>query len=316
MNLYLSHISALELLRNARQHPLRSAVVLEASDSSSAEFKSRVQSDFSALSSPVHVLITKAGDRTKREDIICHIFSGTLPKRAFVCIGKDTYASSPELCFVQLASVLTLVQLIELGFELCGAYRRVCTGKGFVQAKPLTSRAKLRRFVEGVERVEGIKQARRALDCIADNSASPMESVAAMLLCLPCRLGGYGLPYPVMNQQITVTPNRRKAVSKSCYYCDLYWPGARLAIEYDSDEYHTGTDHIFRDSSRRANLAYLGIEVVSLTKLQVLSYAELDKVVILLEKRLGRRRRISTLDWTNKRAALRRQLLNFSGERT
>ena len=139
-----------------------------------------------------------------------------------------------------------------------------------------------------------------------------METVVVALVCLPPRLGGYGIPLPVMNGLVDVPASMRKTVSKSCYYCDLYWPDIRLALEYGSDERHTGSGRIFQDSSRRADLAHLGVEVVTLTKLQLFDRREFEKVVALLEKRSGCKRRPSQRDWTPERVALRRELLDFS----
>lgn len=139
-----------------------------------------------------------------------------------------------------------------------------------------------------------------------------METIVVLLLCLPRRLGGYGLPLPQMNGRVDVGKRSRKAATKSYYKCDLYWDKANLAVEYESDLCHTGSNDIANDSARRSALAYMGIEVVTLTRRQVLNINELDQVVFLLSKRLLQRQPIASSTWVAKRNELHRQLLSFS----
>lgn len=62
------------------------------------------------------------------------------------------------------------------------------------------------------------------------------------------------------------------------YICDLYWPAARLAVEYDSDLAHTGSHRIARDSRRRNEIQSMGVAVVTITKAQAYSLSEFDMV--------------------------------------
>ena len=140
-----------------------------------------------------------------------------------------------------------------------------------------------------MDQAEGIheaKTAKRVLLYLIEDSASPMETVAVVLPRLPRRIGGYGLPVPQTNGRIKVGRRGRKAASKSFYKCDLLWPKASLAVEHESDMRNTGSAGIANDSARRSALAYLGVEVVTLTKRQFISVNELDGVAVLLSKRL------------------------------
>lgn len=291
---------------------MRLADGFQASAPSADEVRALARKGLPWLSKPFHLMTASANLRTRCAGAVCHV----PPKRhacgCFVYVCEGICASSPEACFVQLATVVTLVRLIEVGCELCGTYRRAGNERGYVRAKPLTCVAKLRKHLDGSQGVTGAKRARQALDFVVDGSASPMETVVVAFACLPPRLGGYGIPFPVMNGLVEVPASMRKSVSKSRYYCDLYWPDVRLALEYESDERHTGSGRIFRDSSRRADLAHLGVEVVTLTKLQLFDRREFEKVIALLKKRLGCSRRSSQRYWTPEHVALRRELLDFS----
>lgn len=313
--LFLSHISALEGLRALAEGPLRPVGGFAASEPSPAETRAAERLlPFSRR--PVHILVPSAVRRTRCSGWVCHVVPRNAPPPRFfrLCAGVGT--SSPEWCFAQLASTVSCARLAQIGCELCGSYRIVDGGRGFIGARPLVSAAALERFVAGLEGVAGVKRARRALRFVADGSASPMETVVLLLVCLPPRMGGYGLPAPIMNGLVNVPASHRRVVSKSRYYCDLLWPEARLALEYESDERHTGSFRIFRDSSRRADLAHLGIETVTLTRLQVFNKREFEKVIALLERRLGVKRRPSGRDWATERIALRNELLDFARERT
>ena len=77
-------------------------------------------------------------------------------------------------------------------------------------------------------------------------------------------------------------------MSGSAFFsCDLFWPDGGVAVEYDSDMFHTGSERIARDSERRNALSYLGISVVTVTRRQVMSAVGCDRIARLLEKHLG-----------------------------
>lgn len=118
--------------------------------------------------------------------------------------------STPEFCFLQMAGCLSLVQLIQLGFELCGTYALVGGAPAVRRAAPLTTKVKLAAFVEQSSGARGCKKAARAVRYVQDGAASPMETMLAMMLCLPYGLGGYGLEKPLINHRVDV-PSSSKA---------------------------------------------------------------------------------------------------------
>lgn len=88
-----------------------------------------------------------------------------------------------------------------------------------------------------------------------------------------------------------------------------FWPDAKLALEYDSDMFHTGAEKINRDSARRSSLEAQGIHVVSVTSRQVNNPAELDKLARIVSGKLGKRLRITMEDAPRRRVLLRAGLL-------
>ena len=93
--------------------------------------------------------------------------------------------SAPEFCFLQMAGCLSLVQLIQLGFELCGTYALVGERPGGSPCRPVDDEGQASCFCRAVIRARGCKKAARAVRYVQDGAASPMETMLAMMLCLP-----------------------------------------------------------------------------------------------------------------------------------
>ncbi|MCL2529664.1 MAG: endonuclease domain-containing protein [Coriobacteriia bacterium] len=247
------------------------------------------------LAPPLHVMLSKPSTRKLPKEIMQHVFKGETPAGSFVKAKEGHMVSTPEFCFLQLANQLPLPRLIQLGYELCGVYSIPLAGDtkvpkcGFYKRKPLTNVRALLTFVERIPGVNGHKNALLALRYILDGSASPMETKLAMLLTLPYNKGGYGFFFPKLNYRITPSKAVKKSASKDYYECDLFWPDYDLAVEYDSDAHHTGKKNIAADSKKRNALALMGITVITVTKEQIYSRTELEKVARILANHLDKR---------------------------
>lgn len=257
---------------------------------------------------PACLVVPSAGARGQSELYACHVWRPPLPDGAFLALGSDAFTSSPEFCFAQMAHRLSTPRLALLGFELCGSYALAGEPPGFRAHSPLTNVARLAAFVASLGSFKGVKHARLALSFMMDGAASPMESVLATLLCAPHSLGGYGLPLPRLNARLRLPNSVRPMTGSSYFSCDLLWPEARVAVEYDSTMFHTGAERIAADSERRNALAYLGVDVVSVTRDQLMDSVRMDRVVRLLQKALGVDAALAP-DVGSLRAGLRRELL-------
>jgi hypothetical protein len=182
-------------------------------------------------------------------------------------------------------------------------------GQGFRNRMPLTSVSKLSAFVNKMVGIRGQRKAEKSLQYIANLSASPMESILVVLLTLPYRLGGYHLPLPELNALVVPQRIAKQNASKSSYFCDLLWRKAGVAAEYDSDQFHTGSDRIANDSKRRNSLITVGVNTVTVTKQQLYSIVEFDKIARQLASMLHHRLRTERQgDFRDARRALRRTL--------
>ena len=192
------------------------------------------------LTLPLDIMLRNPSARRASQTTRQHVFRATLPTSSFVRATDDLKVSSPELCFLQMATELPLFKLIELAYELCGTYSLPANAteaalpypneKGFNTCLQLTSKKKLETFLNRMPGVKGRKNALRALRYVGDGSASPMETRLTMLLSLSFLLGGYGFPLPELNAHIIPAKTARRTASKTFYSCDLYWSEYDLAV--------------------------------------------------------------------------------------
>ena len=192
------------------------------------------------LKRPLHVLVAESHKRRTSKEVISHIEGNELPSGSILDTCNGFSICSPELCFVQMATMLDLPHLIELGFEWCGTYDT--STDHLRECAPLTSVEKLRTYVESLGPVHGRKKALRALRYALNGSASPRETALAMILHLPYAMGGYGIEAPLLNERVDLSERARRIAGRRYVVCDLLWPRAMLDVEYD----HAATSIVFR----------------------------------------------------------------------
>lgn len=319
MSIFLAGSSALEYLSHQGRSIDRASAKAHAwafrrGIPADAEVRDALQGRLLGLQTPLHLLVSVPERRRVTHNARCRCWSGALPSKAFFQLDRQGshFASTPEFALVHMARELSLVRLTMALYEACGTYRvspRDVT-RGFVDSPSLTTPDRLSHIIGEIREFEGSQRMRRALRFIAAGSASPRETALVMLLCLPRSLGGYGLALPQLNPVLTPPAHLARRLSQRHYVPDLYWPQARLDVEYDSDLEHTGPNRIARDSRRRAELNALGIEVVTITNEQLKSPRQMDEVARVIARRLGSRLRLERVaDWGLRNDRLRRQLV-------
>ena len=199
---------------------------------------------------------------------------------------------------------------MKLGYETCGSYLvSDSVAAGFYPCESVSTPERLLRTLQKVEGFDGRRKAMQAVRYVVAGSASPQETRLVLVLCLPCRLGGYGLPFPVMNRSVAPRAADAPFTSQRSYVCDLYWEKARLDVEYDSDQFHASAEKLALDARRRSELALLGVQVISVTRRQLGSEHETEKVARAIARVLGVQIRTSRVEgWRYRHQALRREL--------
>lgn len=201
------------------------------------------------------------------------------------------------------------VDVLMLCYELCGSYALGPSGSLIAHKVPLTTVADLERFCAGFDHVPGVRLVRTVLPFARDDARSPMEARLVLVLCLPMRLGGYGLPWPRLNASLDARPVATGRHDPDRITPDLYWEYAHYAIEYDSQAEHERTTARDGDSVRRSTMRLLGIDVDTVRTAQLLDLPHMDNMARLVARRLGvRLRHQFDPDVVRKRVALRKRL--------
>lgn len=274
----------------------RSSVALKAPGSAPSAARARelvdILNERNSGISRVHVLVSSVGSRRVSDCMTRHATSARLPAGSICRVGETLYVVSPELCFLQMASKLSLANLVRLGFALCGTHAlNEDSEPGTVARSPLTTVERLASFIDEA-RFAGLQntaKAARALAFVRDRSASPRETDLAILLGLPLRHGGFGCGMPVMNQRIMVPEELVGIIHQGYFESDLFFADANVGLEYQSTACHASGETIGRDSIRAADLDLLGVTVKTVTDVQYKDPLELEKIAALIERDSGKR---------------------------
>lgn len=265
---------------------------------------------------PFHLMVSDMAKFHNNEKIVFHLLPDDLPAGSLVLIASDVAVCSPELAFVQYAGIFGDVeQTTMFGFELCGTYRFNTSIRKFSYDvnHPVLSVKRTEEFLGSLSKIKGLPTARKAVEFLLEDSASPMETTAVLLLCLPHRVGGYGLMYPLLNYEIVRT-NGPDEFERNSYRCDLCWPEQKVCVEYDSDYSHSDVEQMARDSAKRAALNAMGYTVIEVTRPQIMNEDSFDEVAQALFAALGYRPRIRISDFEDRKRVLRQKILHSFSE--
>lgn len=163
-------------------------------------------------SRPIVIAVEAKHKRNHSATYRCQVWSKPFPPHAIYQLPQsDICAASPAFCYLQMAAKLTLADAIRLGMELCGSHSTLPFAtdiepsfklaererkNGFTSRPPLITSEYLRTWIAN----SGHTRSRAAVAAryVIDNSRSPGESRLYIMLCLPAKMGGYGLPRPTL----------------------------------------------------------------------------------------------------------------------
>ena len=311
MNVFFDDITALEQWRydddyvSTLQHHVDNPNLMD-TPATCHELRVEVPRDGVDPNTTIHLLTGSPANRPLVDGYYISCVKHPLPADSFRRVDVGIYRASPELCFVRLASRLSLEQLIQLGMELCGTYvLRPDTRRGFDNHdSQLTSVERLSAYIEELGQTKGLARARKALKYVRDGSASPMETCQYMLLCLPLRMGGYGLTGAEVNGELPLSPRAALLAERESFRCDLFWRDKGVAVEYDSKEDHLGLAAFVRDNAKRNVLMDMGIKVYIVSSNQIIDPEQFDVVAHMVARAIGKRLRDYPADWENRHTHL------------
>lgn len=163
-----------------------------------------------------HVTVTERRHRRRPQGVVPHV-----DPRPEVTVVDGVRVSTPTQMFIELAPLLSLVDLVVVGDHLVR-----------------NRKVSLRHLVAACQQsnARGARAARRAATHVRERVDSPMETRLRMLIVLA------GLPEPQVNlslRDVDGQPLRRY---------DLCWPSVRVIVEYD------GRQHIERERNWESDL--------------------------------------------------------------
>ncbi len=166
----------------------------------------------------------------------------------------------------------------------------------------------------------GIQKFRRALRFAVPGSGSPAETIAALLMGPERRLGQEGLPAFLMNRRVFLDEIGALSLEQRSCVLDISWPdGSKVregcCVEIDGAAFHDDSlidpsklRSVNKDSARRAALAHMGIEVVSLAWSQLIGLGRWDIAMDLVYEKLGIERPVPSVAFLKKRNKLREKV--------
>lgn len=307
MRIFLFGISSFSYWLMARMRPAGSCAVGSSALKSCVPNRAAIEyleALFPHIPQPYHVLVPNRR-RSSVPEAVAHVSIYSYREKPFARIGNGVFASCPELCFVQLATMLPLYELVKAGDALCGTFFVDPDANGNLGSRtPITSKRRIEAFLRRNPGLRGVKAARSALRFMVDGAASPPEAFLWSVLSTSQRHGGFAIPGLVMNKRIRPSKKARRIARRETLVPDLSHSASRLAIEYDSNSEHLGAIQITRDSSKRLALEADGFKVITVTTRQLADPASMRDVAGQAAKRIGYRMRIRSKNFDQSQRAL------------
>lgn len=325
MAMYLSHTSALSrwLFDDGRCFcDVTEACVrnLDAAACPSREFEAHDLVGKGVRGDVVHVLVSQPDRRYQTKQVRRHVWSGAIPRGAFLRLHNDCLISSPEFTLLQMAPHLDAVQRAWVASIMCSHFVPVLDDLdegmgmsstiGFRGAEPVTSVARLESFARQMQGAYGCNPFQTSLRYACEGATSPMEVAIAMMSAIPRRLGGYGIGNAKLNAEITLRNSAARLCGKQVLYVDFLFPD-KVVCEYDSKQFHAGADSLRRDRERYNALVAMGYRPLGITKECIGSITKIDAVFDMIIRLSHRRRRPISQSSAWERQSLLSRLLDL-----
>lgn len=241
------------------------------------------------LARPIDLLVAPGSSHPANSDMRAHVCRMPLAPGCVVRVAEDVYVTSPEFTFLQLGRQLSVGALVQYAMELCGSFVVApWSSPGFLPQVVFSSVEGLDGFVDEHSRFQGSARAHEALKYAAPGAASPAEVRLYLLLTLPRKLYGYGLPRPILNARLDIPSTSQRKLHANYLRPDLLFSDSRQIVEYDSQQFHNHAGRLDYDDDRREVLEQMGYGVSVVRARRLEDYRSFDEWVRdILAPRLG-----------------------------
>lgn len=190
--------------------------------------------------------------------------------------------------------------------EFCGTYGFDYSTNSYVNnIKPITSIQKIEKYISKKKiefpYLKFTNILSNELNFVQDNCASPMEARLFYKLCGPRSRGLYGCKNLQMNIDIQLSPQGKKLAGQNIVRPDIVCKKTKLAIEYDSSEFHENFEQGQKDKRRREALALDGWQVITFVPVQLYDVSQFDAIAKRILKLIGQGTRIRVKNFSQLR---------------
>lgn len=211
----------------------------------------------------IHILLDSQNNKIKNSKYKCHINLSKLPKGSLKIINDNLKIVSPEFMLIQLSKSLNYEELFLLILELCGSYSINPLDKSFVNnIFPITNIKTIKNYLARYKNMnpyaKGVNKLLKICKYAKNDSASPMESRLFIKLCGPKIQGLYECKNLKLNQKINISKKAQLIAGQNIIIPDISSRKNKVAIEYDSAQFHENTTQSQRDKRRRDALVHDG----------------------------------------------------------
>lgn len=303
--LILSHATALKAIRHLRINNLTS---LKTND----EIK---LSMIVKQNAKIDILVKNRNQFYASKTYRMHLVSKHIPKNSYWKISEKIALTNPELTIIHMSNSLNYIELSLLCMEFCGTYSINNLQPQVLQTniKPITSISKILKYVDKYSKINkwarGIKKLRFVLKYVKDNSSSPMESRLFLKLCGPKNLGLYGCKNFTLNTSVPLSKKSKRICGQSIVVPDISNKSYKIAIEYDSAQFHESTIQGQKDKRRRDALVNDGWKVFTIVPAQINNPYTFDIIARQILKSANQDYRIRIKNFENKRNTIFKSLL-------
>lgn len=217
-------------------------------------------------SKTIHVLTYSNNARRHCDRCVCHRTRYTFDSESYLELEAGVYIVDIKLCALQAANDLSLRELVEYYFEICGSYALDASEEtGYRERPALTNTEALRNFFSQASGYRGSNNAIKALRYVRDGCRSPLETAFVMMLTMPKSEGGFGIRAIKTDFPVPV-PKRYSALTRrTVFYFDALLEKSMTDIEYNGF-FHDEPEQQAIDEERRNTLRNMGYAVITVSR--------------------------------------------------
>lgn len=237
------------------------------------------------LPDPIELIVGSAKARRGASNLACHMWRGPLTGSCFLALSDELYVTSPELTLLHQANQLHQANLAQMLGRYLGTWTPAPDKENGQETRaPLTTFESLNDFLMKTGRVMGKSNLKLAMAYTCEGAASGPETSTQLVFCFPKEMHGFGLPLPIMNYGVDLSPASQRLCGRESIRIDLCWRRARFGIEYQGKEHgnQPGEDYARWFAARKE-----GYELWFVAKEQLEDAYQMNYIGREVAKRIG-----------------------------